>query len=352
MKVALVAHGDNPPYLKDLFDDEGFELIEKACNNENEYIELLKEADGALIYTHPQTTRKVMEECKNLKVISRAGVGVDSVDLDAATELGICICNTPGINTTEVADHAMALLLSLTRKVREQDALVKKGYWADRIDLVRPYRSKLGRIAGNVAGIVGLGNIGRAFATRIKGFGPRKIIAYDPYVDQTTADLFGVQLVDLGSLLKESDFITIHAPATEETNHLINDEALNKMKDTCILINCARGPLVDPSALFNALKNNVISAAGIDVTEKEPIASEDPLLTLDNLIITPHTAGSSPVSRSEGTRKQAENVIRILKSESPHGLANPEVIKTIAIMKTKENNRWSGIDSFDTSLNV
>ena len=352
MKVALVGHGDNPSYLKDLFNGEGFELIEKKCNNENEYIELLKEADGALIYIHPQTTRKVMEECKNLKVISRGGVGVDSVDLDAATELGICICNTPGINTTEVADHAMALLLSLTRKVREQDALVKKGYWADRIDLVMPYRSELGRIAGNVAGIVGLGNIGRAFATRIKGFGPRKIIAYDPYVDQTTADLFGVQLVDLDSLLKESDFITIHAPATEETNHLINDEALNKMKDTCILINCARGPLVDPSALFNALKNNVISAAGIDVTEKEPIASEDPLLTLDNLIITPHTAGSSPVSRSEGTRKQAENVIRILKGESPHGLANPEVIKTIAIMKTKENNRWSGIDSFDTSLNV
>ena len=114
MKIALVAHGDNPPYLKELFNGEGFELVEKECNNEKEYIDLLKDADGALIYLHPLTTKEVMEQCSNLKVISRGGVGVDSVDLEAATELGICICNTPGINTTEVADHAMAMLLSLT----------------------------------------------------------------------------------------------------------------------------------------------------------------------------------------------------------------------------------------------
>ncbi len=352
MKIALVAHGDNPPYLKELFNGEGFELVEKECNNEKEYIDLLKDADGALIYLHPLTTKEVMEQCSNLKVISRGGVGVDSVDLEAATELGICICNTPGINTTEVADHAMAMLLSLTRKIREQDALVKKGYWADKTELVHPYRSELGRIAGNIVGIVGLGNIGKSFATRIKGFGPAKIIAYDPYIDRTTADLFGVELVELDELLKTSDFITLHAPSTEETHHIINEEAFSKMKSNCILINCARGPLVDPSALFNALKNNIIPAAGIDVTEKEPISSEDPLLSLDNLIITPHTAGSSSVSREVGTRKQAENVIKILKGEAPHGLANPEVIKTIALMKTKANNRWSNVDLFDTSLKV
>ena len=168
-------HRDNPPYLKELFNGEGFELVEKECNNEKEYIDLLKDADGALIYLHPLTTKEVMEQCSNLKVISRGGVGVDSVDLEAATELGICICNTPGINTTEVADHAMAMLLSLTRKIREQDALVKKGYWADRTELVHPYRSELGRIAGNIVGIIGLGNIGKSFATRIKGFGPLKL---------------------------------------------------------------------------------------------------------------------------------------------------------------------------------
>ena len=352
MKIALVAHGDNPPYLKELFNGEGFELVEKECNNEKEYIDLLKDADGALVYLNPLTTKEVMEQCSNLKVISRGGVGVDSVDLEAATELGICICNTPGINTTEVADHAMAMLLSLTRKIREQDALVKKGYWADRTELVHPYRSELVRIAGNIVGIVGLGNIGKSFATRIKGFGPAKIIAYDPYIDRTTADLFGVELVELDELLKTSDFITLHAPSTEETHHIINEEAFSNMKSNCILINCARGPLVDPSALFNALKNNIIPAAGIDVTEKEPISSEDPLLSLDNLIITPHTAGSSAVSREVGTRKQAENVIRILKGEAPHGLANPEVIKTIALMKTKANNRWSNVDLFDTSLKV
>ena len=192
MKVALVAHGDNASEVKDLFYREGFELIEKECTNEKEYIELLKDVDGALIYIHPPTTRKVMEETKHLKVISRGGVGVDSVDLDAATELGICVCNTPGVNTTEVADHAMALLLSITRKITEQNELVKKGYWTDKAELIQPYRSELGRIAGKVVGIIGLGNIGKAFSTRIKGFGPSKIISYDPHIDRTTADLFGV----------------------------------------------------------------------------------------------------------------------------------------------------------------
>jgi len=124
------------------------------------------------------------------------------------------------------------------------------------------------------------------------------------------------------------------------------------MKDNCILINTARGPLVDPSALFNALKNNIIFAAGIDVTEQEPISSEDPLLNLDNLIITPHTAASSSLAREFTTKKQAENVIRILKSKAPHGLANPEVIKNIHLMKEKGNNRWDGLNLFDTSLNV
>jgi len=352
MKVVLVAHGDNPPYLKDAFESEGIDLVEAKCTTESEYVDLLKDADGALIYTLPHTTKEVLEACPKLKVVSRAGVGVDSVDIKAATDLGICVCNTPGINTTEVADHAVAMLLTLSRKIREQNEAVKKGFWSDNPQIIHNFRSSLGRIAGNTVGIIGFGNIGRAFATRIKGFGPSRIIAYDPYVDQTSADLYGVQLVDLDEVLTESDFITIHAPATKETNHIINDEAFSKMKDSCILINCARGPLIDPSALFNALKNNIISSAGIDVTEKEPISSEDPLLTLDNLIITPHTAGSSPVSRSEGTRKQAENVIRILKGKSPHGLANPEVIKTIALLKEQDNNRWSGVDSFDTSLNV
>ena len=352
MKVALVAHGDNASEVKDLFYREGFELIEKECTNEKEYIELLKDVDGALIYIHPPTTRKVMEETKHLKVISRGGVGVDSVDLDAATELGICVCNTPGVNTTEVADHAMALLLSITRKITEQNELVKKGYWTDKAELIQPYRSELGRIAGKVVGIIGLGNIGKAFSTRIKGFGPSKIISYDPHIDRTTADLLGVELVDLDTLLKESDFITLHAPSNKETFHIINDEAFSKMKDNCILINTARGPLVDPSALFNALKNNIIFAAGIDVTEQEPISSEDPLLNLHNFIITPHTAASSSLAREFTTKKQAENVIRILKSKAPHGLANPEVIKNIHLMKEKGNNRWDGLNLFDTSLNV
>ena len=346
MKVAIVKHNDNPKEWIKMFDDHGIEIIQKDCPDKKSYIELLKDADGALIYTLPLTDREVLENCPKLKVVSRGGVGVDSIDLSAATELGVCACNTPGINTSEVADHAVGMLLSLTRNIREQDRIIKKGSWADNPKELHIFRTINRRIAGNTIGIIGFGNIGKAFASRIRGFGPKSIIAYDPYLEQTTADLYGVELVSLDQLLTQSDFIPLHAPSTEETHHIIDSEAISKMKDSAILINCARGPLVDPKALYTALKDGYISSAAIDVTEVEPINSEDPLLTLDNLIITPHTAGSSSVSRFEGSKRQAENVIRILTGGTPHGLANPEVIKTITINREKGDKRWEGFKEF------
>ena len=186
----------------------------------------------------------------------------------------------------------------------------------------------------------------------MRGFGPERIIAYDPYVPQTTADLYGVQLVDLDELLAESDYITVHTPATDETHHLFDRVAFEKMKPTAILINCARGPIIEPTALYVALKEGQIESAGIDVTEIEPVASEDPLLTLDNLTVTPHTAGTSPTSGAAGAFKQAENVLRILTGEGPHGLANPEVIKTIAVMRATNPGRWEGIPDFSTAMAI
>ncbi|MBM32546.1 MAG: hydroxyacid dehydrogenase [Chloroflexi bacterium] len=346
MKVAAVKHTDNPLEWTKMFNDHGIEIIEKDCHDKNSFIELLKNVDGALIYSLPITDREVLEACPKLKVVSRGGVGVDSVDVNAATELGICVCNTPGINTTEVADHAVAMLLSLTRNIREQDSLIKKGTWADNPKELATFRTINRRIAGNTVGIIGFGDIGRAFASRMRGFGPKSIIAYDSYCAQTTADLYGVELVSLDQVLTQSDFISLHAPATEETHHMINSESISKMKDSVILINCARGPLVDSKDLYTALKDGHMAAAGIDVTEIEPISSEDPLLTLDNLIITPHTAGSSPVSRFEGSIKQAENVISILTGGRPHGLTNPEVIKTITINKLNGDKRWEDFKEF------
>jgi D-3-phosphoglycerate dehydrogenase len=348
-----VINGGRPLVDTSVFTAAGIELVEHAfgaTTTRDEYIEIMSSADGAMISTLPLTDEEVLEACPKLKVVSRAGVGVDSIDLDAATRLGILACNTPGVNTTEVADHAMAQLLALTRFIREFDSAVKAGQWSSQPQAVRDIAGGLRRIAGSTVGIVGLGAIGRAFATRIRGFGPFRLVAYDPYIPQTAADLYGVELVDLDELLTTSDFITIHAPATAETHHIFGTDAFSRMKTSSILINCARGPLVDPEALYTALTTGQIAAAALDVTEKEPIDAEDPLLTLNNLILTPHVAAGSPVTYLEGGKRQAENVLRVLTGQPPHGLANPEVIKTIAVLRATNHARWKGIADFSTAL--
>ena len=348
-----VVNGGRPLADTSIFSDAGIELIEHqfgAATPRDEYIEIMSGVDGAMISTLPLTDAEVLEACPKLKVVSRAGVGVDSIDLDAATRLGILACNTPGVNTTEVADHAMAQLLALTRLIREFDSAVKAGQWSSQPQEVRAIAGGLQRIAGSTVGIVGLGAIGRAFATRIRGFGPFRMVAYDPYIPQTAADLYGVELVDLDELLTTSDFVTVHAPATDETHHIFGADAFSGMKSSAILINCARGPLVDPEALYTALTTNQIAAAALDVTEREPIDAEDPLLTLDNLILTPHVAAGSPVTFVEGGKRQAENVLRVLTGQAPHGLANPEVIKTIAVMRDGDPGRWEGTPDFSTAL--
>lgn len=347
MKVALQA---NPWHKKHLFEEAGFEVTQAVCNTEEELIELLREADGAQVGIRPLTTRTVLEACPKLKVISRMGVGVDSIDLDAATELGILACNVPGSNTAEVADHAMALLLTLTRRLQDAIRTTREGAWSNDWKTTRGYYESVQRIAAHTVGIIGFGNIGRAFATRVRGFGPARIVACDPYVNQSTADLFGVELVTLDALLGVSDFVTIHCSATDETHHLINARTLALMKPTAFLINTARGPIVDGSALAEALQHGALGAAGLDVTEKEPIDSDDPLLTLPNCIVTPHIAGFSPVFLDECTTHQAENIIRVLAGEKPHGLANPEVIKTIAVMRATDPGRWDGVPDFSTAL--
>ncbi|MDP6822793.1 MAG: C-terminal binding protein [Dehalococcoidia bacterium] len=350
LKVVNVAR---PMSDTSMFEAAGIEVIQHpvdSTTSKAEYIDVLRDADGAMIGTLPVTDREVFEACPNLKIVSRAGVGLDSVDLPAATEFGILACNSPGVNTSEVADHAMALLLSLTRLVREADGAVKAGKWSDDPGSIAAFRPNLRRIAGSTVGIIGLGNIGRAFANRIRGFGPERIISYDPYVPQTTADLYGIQLVSLDELLTSADYITIHTPSTGETHHLINADTLTQMKPTAILINCARGPIVDPVALQYALQTGQIEAAGLDVTETEPVDAEDPLLGVDNLVLTPHIAGSSPVSGIEGSRKQAENVLLVLTGRPPHGLGNPEVIKTIAVLRATDAGRWEGIPDFSTAL--
>ncbi len=337
----------------DLFEKAGIEVIEGPCNTTEEMVALLKDADGALINTRPLTSREVLEACPSLKVVSRLGVGVDSIDLDAATELGVLACNVPGVNTTEVADHAVAMLLALTRRLYETITTTRAGQWSENPGLTGEYQESVRRIAGHTVGIIGFGNIGRAFATRIRGFGPSKILAADPYVSQTTADLYGVQMVDLNALLAESDYMTVHTSATDETHHIIDAEAFSRMKPTAMIVNCARGPLIDETALQVALRDGQIEAAAIDVTETEPVDPESPLLQIPNLIVTPHLAGYSPKFLEECPILQAESVINVLTGKRPNGLANPEVIKTIAVMRASgDAGRWDGVPDFSTALQV
>jgi D-3-phosphoglycerate dehydrogenase len=349
MKVAL----QRSPYNRaDLFEAAGFEVVEGIARNEDELAELLRDADGAQVGTLPLTSRAVMAACPKLKVVSRMGVGVDSIDLDAATDLGILACNVPGINTAEVADHAVAMLLALTRRLFDAITTTRAGAWSENRPLTGVYQQGVRRIAAHTVGIIGFGNIGRAFATRIRGFGPARIVACDPYVPQSTADLYGVELLPLEEMLAQSDYISIHCSATEETRHLINSNTLGLMKPTALLVNTARGPAVDGRALHAALESGQIEAAALDVTELEPVDAADPLLALPNFIITPHIAGFSPMFLEECPIRQAENIINVLTGTKPHGLANPEVIKTIAVMRAADPGRWAGVPDFSTALAV
>ena len=300
----------------------------------------------------PLTSRAVMEACPKLKVVSRMGVGVDSIDLDAATEMGILACNVPGVNTAEVADHAVAMLLALTRRIIDAVRTTREGAWGSDGRLTVEYMQTVRRIAAHTVGIIGFGDIGRAFANRIRGFGPARIIACDPYVEQSTADLYGVQLVSLEELLTNADYITIHTSLTQETRHLINEKTLSLMKPTALLVNTSRGPVVDGTALARSLEKKELEAAALDVTEIEPMDAQDPLLSLPNVMVTPHLAGFSPTFLEECPIRQAENIIRVLAGEAPHGLANPEVIKTIAVMRATAPGRWQGVPDFSTALAV
>ena len=349
MKIALPS---SPYNRRDLFEAAGFEVVEAPVRSTEDFVELLRDADGAQVGVMPLTSRKVLEACPKLKAVSRMGVGVDSIDLDAATELGVLACNVPGVNTTEVADHAVAMLLALTRRLPDAIRTTREGAWRDKREQTLEYHRTVRRIAGHTVGIVGFGNIGRAFATRIRGFGPSDIIAYDPYVPQTTADLYGVKLVSFDEFLTRADYITIHCSATDETRHMFDSNALGKMKSTAILVNTARGPIIDGKALCAALEAGKIEAAALDVTEVEPIESQDPLLKLPNVIVTPHIAGFSPTFLEQCPIRQAENIIRVLTGQAPHGLANPEVIKTIAVMRSTDPGRWEGVPDFSTALEV
>jgi len=271
-------------------------------------------------------SRKVLEGCKNLRMIISAGVGYDRLDVEAATELGIMAANMPDIYLEEVSDHAIALILACTRRICQVNHIVKTIGWKEQPD---PYIGaeiwpKMSKLRGSTLGLIGFGRIPRALVPKAKGFGMR-ILAYDPYISGDIFIELEVERVDMDILLTESDIVSVHTPRTKETENMIGLEQFKKMKPTACIVNTARGAIIDHDALYTALIQGIISAAAVDVTEPEPINSDNPLLKLDNFIVTAHSAAYSYHYNPALSLRPGEEIIKMAKGEWPIGLVNPGV---------------------------
>lgn len=289
------------------------EFILAYCNTGDEVIKAAQDADG-IINQYAPITRRVIESLKGCKVIARYGVGVDNIDIEAATEYGIIIANVPDYCIDEVSTHSMALILACARGITLLDGKISEKIWD--FTLAKP----LFRTKGKTLGLFGMGKIARALAQKASGFG-FKIIAYDPYVSKVDD---GIELVGFSKLLSDSDFISIHSPLTDKTRHSFGENELKAMKKSAYLINTARGPIIDERNLYVALKERWIAGAALDVMEKEPPDWENLLPKLDNLIITPHISFYSEESYVELKTKTAKAVLSVLKGGFPRAMVNPQ----------------------------
>jgi D-3-phosphoglycerate dehydrogenase len=299
---------------KEVFSRIGAELILAQVQEEKDLIQSCKDADG-LVNQYALLTRKVLENLPKCKVISRYGVGLDPVDIKAATDLGIIVANVPDYCMDEVSNQTISMLLGLIRKITFFDQKVKSGQWDFRQG--RP----LYRLKGKTMGLIGSGRIGLELAKKIAAFDV-KVIAFDPYLEKAPA---GIELKDFDTVLKESNFISVHCPLNDSTRHLIGEKAFKKMEKKPLLINTSRGPIVDEKALIQALEQGLISGAGLDVLEKEPPDPQSPLLKMENVILSPHVGFYSEESIKELKRRTAENVSTVLSGKWPKSVVNQEV---------------------------
>lgn len=294
------------------------ELLLAAEPTPEAIMEVAAEADGLLV-TYAEVTGDMIAGMKNCKVISRFGIGVDSVDVEAATKAGIVVTYVPDYCIDEVSDHAMALLLTLARKTALSNSLAHQGRWE------MPAVVPINRLRGRTMGLVGFGNIPQAVAPKAQAFG-LKVITSDPFISDEVTDKAGVEKVEFDDLLARSDFISVHAPLLPATHHLFGADAFAKMQSHAILINTARGPLVDNAALAKALDDGEIGGAGLDVTDPEPPVANSPLFGRDNLILTPHTGFYSIEALEELQSKAAKDVASVLAGERPVYPVNKEVL--------------------------
>ena len=297
--------------------DAGFEVVypkRRGQLTEAELLEQLTDVRAAIAGSEPYT-RKVLEAHPQMRVVARAGVGYDAVDLAAATDGGIAVTIAPGTNQDAVAEHTFALILAIAKNLVPQHVGTCAQQWPRQANL--PLR-------GRTLGIAGLGRIGKAVAIRGECFG-MKLIAYEPFPDHVFAAAHGVDFVGLDELLAQADFLTLHLPANKESRHLINKQSLAKMKPTAYLVNTARGALVNEPDLIDALQNNVIAGAGLDVFEEEP-PGDLPFFHMSNVVVTPHAAGVDLKSRDDMALSAAQAIVSLSKGEWPEEkIVNPDV---------------------------
>lgn len=304
----------------DLLEKEGFKVVLASDPSPDVVAKEIEGVSGVIVRTKP-FTKEIFYSADKLEVIGKLGIGVDNIDLDEASKRGIIVTNTPEANVDSVAEHTIGFMLALIKRFMASDYAVRNGNFN--------YREKCipEDLVMKTLGIIGLGKIGVTVAKKCINAFNMKVLAYDPYVSEEKAKGIGVKLCDLNKLLKESDFVSLHAPLTKDTWHLIGENELKMMKPTSFLINVARGPLIDETALFKALKEKWISGAALDVFVKEPVDKDNPLLSLDNIIVTPHTAGLTKESFERMSLGAAEAVVDVLKGKMPKNPINLELIK-------------------------
>ncbi|WP_421077414.1 phosphoglycerate dehydrogenase [Methanothermococcus sp. Ax23] len=319
--------------ITDAIHDDAIEILKNVGDVEiatgltpEELKEKIKDADAIVIRSGTKLTKDIIDAAEKLKVIARAGVGVDNVDLQAATEKGIIVVNSPDASSISVAELTIGFMLSAARNIPQATASLKRGEW-DRKSF------KGVELYGKTLGIVGLGRIGQQVAKRAKAFG-MNIVGYDPYIPAEVAKNMGIKLMDVNELCQVSDFITLHVPLTPKTKHIISKEQISLMKKNAIIVNCARGGLIDEEALYEALKDKKIRSAALDVFEQEP-PKDNPLLELDNVIGTPHQGASTVEAQKSAGTIVAEQVVKILKGEPAENVVNLPMLPMEKMSKLK-----------------
>ena len=306
----------------------GAEIVE-VKGGEDELAKAVVDADAIYCKGRPRIVAKVIEAGKKLKVVSLGSVGVDSVDVEAATAMGIPVTNVPDTFIEEVADHAMTLILSTWRRLVVQDQMVRKGDWAK----ARPMLYQFPRLMGMTLGFISFGHVARAVAKRAKPFG-FQMLAYDPYIEELVMSEHDVQPVGYDELLQRSDIISMHAPGTKDAHHLMKEPHFKKMKKTALFVNTGRGSTVDESAMIKALQEGWIAGAGLDVLETEPVGHNNPLLGMDNVILTAHVASASARFDVARKRRVGAEMALVLSGKWPRACVNP------AVLEKSKLERW------------